>query len=378
MEKDAKRGRVFEAIRWIGARNIWVKTHERPHFDEAVACALAEMYADKDWVSLYCSNGELVLGINGGDFDEHSVNGDLTKDGECCATLMAKALDIYDQPGIKNLIDFVVKVDIHGKSNPNNIDSIAKVINIFYKETVAFLWLLEGIGAKLIQNGEIRKKFSLNAVYNEMKSNDIERAEEWLEIGQSALRKKEEHFLNVCPAVFEKAEIRRIPYDNGRILKMAVIESDDPYVVNYARSEAGGKMDVIVIKRTSGNVQLFTNKFVVKTLDDVARILRYREQECFGNLAVKDWDELALDGKMRQWDRWFYLRNGKMLLNGSLTATEVKPTKIDFNEIVKIVEIGLNNNFYPPQCGEIKCQKCIMYKWGLWRCRNKRYISLKN
>lgn len=350
-----------------------IVTHERPHLDEYLAIFLLRKFGEEKFPGIsetkiiywnsggqvpdarsandYEKEGALLVGIGGGRFDEHPTVDGECKEGECAATLVAKALGIADDPSLEKILKFAVNNDLKAAAHPFDLAYVAKVMHQQYPNNpeIVMDWVMTGLEAK----------------YHEQAS-----------------------FFNETKKEFDKvAEIEVIPCPRGKMLKMATIISDNEQMSKFARSVCGGNIAIIIQKKSSDNVQIYTNRQYGLTLYDVAQILRLTEQEAKGKIVTKEWKALASEGKVEGAEEWFFHHAGQMLLNGSLTATGVPPTKLSLEQVKEIVRIGINPNVFESNFSD-KCKKgicastmkkqCPWYKYGLHRCREIRFEMRNN
>lgn len=116
--------------------------------------------------------------------------------------------------------------------------------------------------------------------------------------------------------------------------------SDLENIARFARNETGA--EVVVVKRSTGNVQIFSypvwNKRMRRvSLGTVVAILRLLEQRCAGNSTNEDIDDLRQEGLF--WG-WYFQEGPQWILNGSKTA-QVEPTKIPLARIEEVVMLGV-------------------------------------
>jgi len=338
---------MIKLDRKIGGKDIVVESHDNMHFDEITALFLAEKFASHEFFDRYCPDGILRLGVEGGPFDEHPVNGEPLKSGnECCTTLIAKALGVIDDPALEKIIRFVINTDLKGAGQPFDLASVVK---------------------QLYQKNDSKP----------------EEVIEWATVGLEAKYQEQLRFFgNARNEFLNKAEIEDVQGPGGRILKMVVIVSDEENVCKFARSSHGCNAAIVIQKQLSGNVQIYTNKQLRLVLFDTAQMIRLAEQEAKGQIIVDDWRELASEGKVEGAEEWYFHHGGQMLLNGSLTAKNVPPTKLTLNQIKDIIRVGINPNAFEPK-RKIECERgictstfndpCFWYRIGLMRCRQVRY-----
>ncbi len=289
--------------------------------------------------------GYVMVGVGGGRFDEHSTTTKDRKGGDCAATLVAKYLEVDKEPWMKQVLDFVVRDDLQGSASPFDLGPICKLLHQQYPNEpgVAMDWVMTGIGAK------IREQINL-----------------WREA-----RKEYE----------SKARIERVIGPKGKELVIAVICSDNPQIGKYARMREGGNANIVIQQTSAGNVQIFTDNRGL-TLYDVVQMIRLAEQEKNRADMSMDWRTLALEGKVKGAEEWYFQEAGQMLLNGSLTANGVPPTKLTLNHIVELVKIGVSPSTFEPVraetcrqgvCVSSRQNSCPWYIWGLHRCREIRF-----
>ncbi len=326
--------------RRIAGETVVIETHHQPHFDEILAMWLAERFGNIGFVSKYCPGNILSLGVDGGNFDEHPFDGGPRKEGECCATLVAKALGVADDPALEKILKFGLNTDL-GKGQPFDI---AAMVKLFHQEFpnnpfVAIDWVHQALDAKYAE------QYSFHGPTREVFARD--------------------------------AKIETITGPRGPI-RVATIVSDDPNMSKHARS-AGAS--IVIQRQNSGNTQIFTNQEAGITLFDTATLINLAEQEAEGEVKVGDWKVLAAEGTIPG-GRWHFFTKGQMLLNGSLTHKDVPPTKLSPEEILKIVKIGVNPKAFEESramdCKEGICtstleNQCPWYRYGLHRCREIRY-----
>lgn len=349
-----------------------IVTHKNPHlhFDEPFAIWLLRNFGEqvfpgintakiKSWGTggkspdgrsalEYEREGILPVGIGHGRFDEHpSVNGK-RKEHECAATLIAKALGLIDEPALQELFEFALSSDCKPNGHPFDIANLAKASHQGPLSPEEIMdWVMKGIQIKYDQQfrffDAVRKEFEENAKIEEIQG-------------------------------------------PKRILTMVSIVSNKSQINNFARSAQGVKADIVIQQQPSGNTQIFTNARSGLILYDVAQMINLAEQEADGKIKITKWEILSAEGMIPD-GRWFFLQKGQMLLNGSITAPEVPPTKISFEKIKEIVRIGVDPQRFEPKrkeyCKSGTCRanmrnRCPWYKFGLNRCRKLRLKRYQN
>ena len=139
---------------------------------------------------------------------------------------------------------------------------------------------------------------------------------------------------------------------------------------------------MVIQRQSSGNTQIYTNKKIRLFIQDVVQMVRVSEQEAGGKTGATNWEALSLEGKIEGAEEWYYHKTGQMLLNGSLTAKGVPPTRLSLEQIKSLVRIGINPDAFEPKrviyCEKKKCTSswtnpCPWYKSKLHRCRKIRF-----
>lgn len=295
-----------------------IVTHVQPHLDELVAIWLLKRFGEEIFPgvetaeTVYILNDsdgsptqgdidELWIGIGGGRFDEHPTSNQARKAG-CAATLVAKTLGVRALPELKEIIDYVERIDTKGG---REIFSLADQVSIFqFSQT----------------NKKVMEKIFdlLDAAY-----------------------KKQWHFHHVTAEIFKSAKIFTIKGPDSRPLKVAVIQTDDPLIVSYGFSWYGGAQCVIA-RQPSGNTQILNRKVYksgkdIWTTDITDLVGAIRQAECQAKgLPPIDETILTNEGKVRSAEEWFYHLGGQMLLNGSQTAAAT-PTNLSLETLTQLV-----------------------------------------
>lgn len=279
----------------------------------------------EDWEN----QGVILVDIGRGKFDHHPAS---EYPEECATTLIAKYLDVDDDPALEQILKFVRHTDLQGALNIFDLSSLVKAMHKAHPRRI--VWPLEALEAKY--------------------------QDQLAFFDQAA----EEH---------KKAEIEEIRVNN-RLLKVLTAISDCQELSRYARSHYGGRVAVVIQKRTSGNVQIFTNQRYGLRLNDTAQMIRLEEQKVKGEILTSDWQTLAAEGAVKGAEEWYFHYNLQSLLNGSLTFSKVPPTNIPLEKIKALVKLSINYTYFP--CGKEprSCsRKCDYYEYGLHRCRKLRF-----
>lgn len=343
-----------------------ISTHWCSHPDEFVAIKIALQFGEKFFldtltvefydagiktpdgkpVEEWMGKGYFPVGIWGGEGDEHRAGVRLRKPDECAATLMAKFLGISDDPKIKPILRYVLACDL-GKADFSPNDDVSIAVNTLHwmyptDPHKVMDWFFQAFDVKYGDDVE-PDNFSLDYIFNRMTSLKYEDSEKWYRLAKKALLAQEIHFHAVTANEFAKnSEILSTPGSCGKSLKVAIVKSDDELICRYAFSKAGGRCDVVIQQKTTGNVQIFSNKHRGVYLYNVAPIIRKLEMESCGRYSRNlSHEYLSREGsEIFGAERWCFMF-GHLLLNGSNTAPHVKPTKIPLEKIVAGVCEGL-------------------------------------
>ncbi|MEK7556778.1 MAG: hypothetical protein AAB538_02260 [Patescibacteria group bacterium] len=353
------------------ARFHTLVTHERPHFDEVVAIWLLLRFGEEHgfpgvseakivlWRNdngrkqektpeAYEAEGVILIGVGGGRFDEHPTPTHSRKEDECAATLVAEALGIRNDIGLRPILNFALKNDLKGAGHPFDIAHILKLLYNTAGSSQAIAWVFDALGAK---HAAQTKFFD----------------EAWGEFHKSA-------------------QIDEVPGHYGHVWRVASIESDSDEVANFARSQYGARASVVIVRRTSGNVQILVDQKAEVPVLEYARAIRHTEQLLKGDLVTTDFRALEAEGAVPGTEEWFLHYKLGALMNGSLSLPDVPPTRIPFAVIRELVVKAINPALFEPTRSE-KCtagictsslrNPCPWYNWGLKRCRKIRRIRFE-
>lgn len=345
-----------------------VEVHPGAHVDELLAILMLHLAATKQLVEKN-ANKTIGLGVGGGCFDEHPTNGQVRKEGECTATLVAKALGLTQDPVWSRLIRYAYWVD-QGEPMPRP----------------------EGEDEKAYPE-EWNHVFDINNLFKcrwrqlmKQKGSRVSN-EDGLEYVQQCLADLTTFFTQQQDFMAAYDEIRQkggnFEVENrGKSVRVVMITSDNPEINAAARHHE--KADIVIRRSSRGNVQIFRNKQCRIGLDDLAQALIIRECE-LRKVDVPQWDDLRREGD-GPCKVWYYFRPHGMLLNGS-EQHERPATLIPENELIELVMLSLTSDYYYPlladSCQTGSCRNsretpCPLYRFGLGRCRKIRYDMQKN
>ncbi|MFH1823039.1 MAG: hypothetical protein ABH830_05060 [Patescibacteria group bacterium] len=344
-------------------------THEGVHGEECLGINLLKNYGRKKFPGVECAKiefwktnklpkekteddfleeGKILVGLGGGRYDDKDKNGNRKKD--CTAMLVAKDLGIDNLPELQEILRYAQKVDAKPVGVPLDIFSLIKTFHLNHPD-------------------------------------DSMIGFEWFNLAIQEFIKKQIHFHTVTKAEFEKNHTKdRFPGPNGELITSTTVSSDDPLVSNFARTEWGGRFDLIIQIKSTGHVQIFTNQFLKIYLYDVARIIRLEEQKKRNITITTDWEKLGAVGEIPEIP-WFLHNEGKMLLNGTLTISDVSPTALSYEQVDVAMRIALNPNLFDLNfskdckkgiCKSSTSKPCRLFQYGFQRCQDIRQKNKKN
>jgi hypothetical protein len=384
---------LFEAT--IAGQTIPVITHYEPHIDEVKAIDLVVQLADEEFVKKHCPDGKLRLGVGGGDFDDHVEN--RKEKGDCCLTLVAKALGVIDKPEFKKVIKNVQLNDNKGRQNPRYLGPVLKNLHRQFSDLDSQVdnvnWAMQGLMVKGFdsENGD----FTINRIYGAAKEliaekkidTDAIEPEAWLQRGEGGIQDHQLKFEQAQAEWREKfnsgdflQKIAKHQNGSGQITykKIIALYSDQARMSVAIRNHLGPEVAIIIQKKSTGHVIVSANQKFIKNLEEEIAIIRYEEQLRKGEITISDWQTLRSQGMVPGIEEWYHDTDLTMLYNSSLTHPNVPPTKLSLEKILELVHIGYDKSLFHMFCykdckkGVCRGRKCSWYPWGLYRCRDIR------
>ncbi len=376
----------------VAGQEIMFQTHAHPHADEASAVVLLTMFGTKEWLRKYAPNGSVEVGIGDGQFNEHAnpQKGILRAVDECAVTLVAKTLPIEDKPHVKIILDYVFAKDVnnvdvdtkkHGLGLGTAINLLRRVFPNFQIKNLN--WAVSAFTA-LFETPKSEYLFSLNGVgeilnnyYKNIGQEDLPIMWE-NHILQAIFRQKEE-FQEALQEIVKKGKIEEIKGHKGQKLTLLVIESDMSEIAKAGRFGKGVNADIIVQKKSNGQVMVHTKTQARVKLFSLFRILNLEEQ-LIRKIRPLVTRNLTKEGN-GPGNIWYFQcsgRGGHFILNGSLSTPNIEPTKIPLEKIVEYLKISLDNTRFPEDwrfgcvdkksCTSTSRNPCPWWLWSLPRC----------
>lgn len=300
-----------------------IVTHINPHFDELVGIYLLTKFGQKHFPGIERSErvyidagseqfngltadqaleqGCLLLGVGGGMFDEHPTEETERVHDECAATLVAKYLGLDNDPCMERTIKYVRGRDLYG-GDAAGLFGLASCLDTATRQ---------GIKSKVVEN---MATMLLGARYNE-----------------------EREFHVVAGREYKNVSIASPQIPNRPGLVIAWTDSDAKRLHSYAFHK--DNVGVFVIRRSNGQIQIFPNQKHRLDMDGVVAEVRLAEAEATGETINPN--DLSKEGKVKGAKAWHYQAETGIVMNGSLTAQNGQPTRLDLQTVVKCVIKGL-------------------------------------
>ena len=265
-------------------------------------------------------------------FDEHVANNDTSQRNECAATLVAKFLEIDHEFRWRKILRAV----LHTDKNPPNLALDLSVTVMEFQ--------LQGWGLTAVL------RYTENTI-----SAHLGKADQFAAVSLLPMRQVE----------FQLA---------GKQQWIAVIEGDDSKAPAFARFLGAA---VVVVKNSSGHVQVLTTNNFRLDVHDIVRVLRLREQWIKGEKSAIAWRKLEQEGAIEEVPEWFWHKDSDNILNGGRSRPDIPATKIPLDTIVETVKICLEGGFEPSRqekcragiCTSTLNNQCRWYNFALLRCR---------
>lgn len=263
--------------------------------------------------------GLFLLDIGGGDFDHHNKETQTT-----ASSLVAKNLGIEKNPALSKLLQYAERDDFYGKGTISN-DSLDRAFGLS--------GLIAVLNKKYVNEQSKVIEFVLpllEAFYEEEEKRAFEMPKEL-----------EDKIANGKADVFEVKQ-------RGKRLKSIFIETDNTSMAGFLRSKMGGGFDVVIIRLSSGHINILTRPMQKVDLRSLVVLIRMQEGEAKGIQLEGPPEIFAMNGTIKEVPEWYYDPATNSLLNGGPNPQNIKPTSIDPFEFKKVLEIGLSEQLWSP------------------------------
>jgi hypothetical protein len=366
-------------------------THPYFHLDEATAMFQLECFGESRFPGISKAKIEFLtsppaemsertvyVGIGGGMFDEHRQGGRLPN--TCAAKLVAQYLDLCNRRGLHQLLDEVLTADTTPKVFPSQLGNLIKTMHrVKYgsNQLGTYRWAREALRAIIFSGTvdvsyDLRKiwethcksrDFSLDSVksmtadvihqsFGRRKSLTTELAsicqlmdpdirQTWLPVTLDMLLEDSRLFDQAVKLVESKENlVTEVQTPRGPEPMMS-IESDNEYIHRVASSTRTGKTAITIVRKSNGHTQIFGNPTLKLNFGALAQMLRMAEYRTWTGKKLEAEKALG-EGTIPECQQW-HLPNTNMVLNGSLSHPEVKPSALSLEEIKEIA----SNAFTP-------------------------------
>lgn len=343
--------------------------------------------------------GILPVGVGGGFLDEHPNEGGSRKWDHCAATLMSEALNLSGDEILQKIIAEIKHCDLTNLVRPTQLSSLIKLRhrrnpNDFQKvinwATKALQYLYQGraknidhdtyfgqvkkYGEDLISSNKWDNERALTSLRTSLSQTEgsahlhlTELAHIYKTINKRSRKQSREWLTEVIVDMYEDScqffeAVDEINRGNnvtefrsaGNTFPVLTIDSPAKHISQAARSRFCGYVALVIQKNPKGNVAIFLNtgnEHVAReglNLGNLIRMVRLREQSRLGH-PQSQWHDVGIEGTMRRLRMWYFSKDADMILNGSTTTPDVKPTTLALPEILAIARHAFH--------------KDMVYKW---------------
>jgi len=318
---------MLELTRTIAEEIIIVRMHDDPHIDELVALLMLELHGTSEILDYACSvedgRSVLYLGCEGSRLDEHQESL-YPQRQDCCTTLVAKQLNLLEDPIWEPLIDFTYLTDTGRRFNParkgygRHIYDIGNSFKLNWRYCRAHMVMTQHVQEQIISNC----LFELKKII-------------W----------SQERFMAAVAEIEERGWIDNVT--NGP--RVVFIESDNYQANAAARNHF--KADVVVLRQPIQQTHIFASKnrkrrpaYLEEGFDRLAAALSQAELALQGNDPSIVPDTVTREGRLP--DKCWYYHRPHALHNGSESYPDRPPTQLSDDEIMDIIHQTLRDTRY--------------------------------
>jgi hypothetical protein len=253
----------------------------------------------------------VALDLGGGPLDHHGK-------GECTTELVAKYLGIASDKALARMIAYAKRDDEEGKGTLST-DPIDRAFG------------LSGLISSLNKMHPQNPNHIVHAVLPLLEAHYVSAREHHVELPAEVQEKKNTG----------DYEQRTLSQKNKKLL-VAYIISDKPSMPTYLRSQQGPRADVVIIKSEGANrFCILTRQERKIDLSKVAALIRMREAELTHTTLPEDEAYLEQTGRIPEVAHWYFDPMTNSVLNGGVHSQTTPESSIDWEELKKIVYLGL-------------------------------------
>lgn len=368
---------------------VWIFTHFRSHLDEVEPAFRLMKSGTKEFVKKHGikveATGEYVIRIGclKGEFDEHRPYRGERKKGECAATLVAAAMAAKEDAALK----YTKANDVYGQDVENGLASTLWMLQRMFpdRQDEVVNWGLTALKSKDMAAPD-DEDFSVDKIATYVAKKLPKHADAWCKLLAEGRAAQAAAFKAAVEQVKTEGRVMIIdgPKDKKqkvRKLRLLVIKSDNTEVARASRfKDSGANADIVVVHNDRGQVNINRSARSGLTFFDLAQVLHCEEKKVRGDKTFDTWRELSSEGSASD-NIWFFASASQSLLNGSLTAPAIEPTKLSLDSIIEYIKIAVQpGKFCLKTCWMAGCTSerddpCPWYDWGLQRCRRTRAVS---
>jgi hypothetical protein len=278
---------------------------------EAATVKIQATLGENETFETLLDKGALALDLGGGALDHHNKN-------LCTSELVAKYLGIEKNPSIGQMLSYAKRDDKDGKGTISR-DALDRAFG------------LSGLIAALNKANPQHPQYVVDAV---------------LPLLEAHWRSAQEHHVELPLDIERKrtaGEYTEQSVTQGqKSFKVVSVISDKASMPTYLRSERGGKADVVVQKlEHSNHFCILTNQKRGVDLSKIAALIRMREAELQGIEISEDEKYLSQTRRVEEIPYWYFDPATNSLLNGGLHNQGVAESLITWDELIRIVQTGL-------------------------------------
>lgn len=248
----------------------------------------------------------------GGMFDHHLANEKLGKKQECVSGLIARYLDVEQNPELKKLLTWAKRDDLEGKGTIS-ADPLDRAFG------------LSGI----IMNAN--REFTDDP----MKTLNLATAIIDLHVKEEYRRQVE---LPKLLAELEKqGQAQSFTVKQGSADLLAYwVETDSTALPGFLR--AAKKADLVIQRRSTKHTNIITQQLRSLDLRPLIAVLRLSEADKKDVALPADEEALTSAGRIDGIEEWYYDDAANSIQNGGISPEGVTPTRLSKNEIIALIK----------------------------------------